>query len=357
LKLGAEGFTRGNSLHVSLHSPDIPDTFEALIDSGSTDCFVNSNFSTTHGLLARDISPCSLTLIDGSVNHLVRSIISLPIQLSCHYSCLIECYVTNLESTYLVVLSHNWLTQHNPVINWKEGSLTLLSLEHQLLEPVTQLNPNKAHFKDFQLAALHISFVNAVAYRQVCNEEGATAYQLVLDSIGPKARATSIINDPSELKDLPEEYYEFADVFSKLSSKSLPAYRPYDLSIQIEGEQTPPLGLIYSLLALELQILHEFLDENLRTGIICPSNSPCGVPVLFMKKKDGSLRLCVDYRGLNKLTQKDRYPISLLSDLLDAPNKAQIYSKIDLKSAYHLVCITSGDKWKTTFCTHYGSFE
>ena len=59
--------------------------------------------------------------------------------------------------------------------------------------------------------------------------------------------------------------------------------------------------------------------------------------------------LCVDYRGLNKLTQKDRYPISLLLDLLDAPSKAQIYSKIDLKSAYHLVCITSGDEWKTTF--------
>jgi len=66
---------------------------------------------------------------------------------------------------------------------------------------------------------------------------------------------------------------------------------------------------------------------------------------------------CVDYHGLNKLTQKDRYPIPLLSDLLDASNKARIYLKIDLKSAYHLVHITSGDEWKTTFCTHYGSFE
>ena len=106
----------------------------------------------------------------------------------------------------------------------------------------------------------------------------------------------------------------------------------------------PPLGPIYSLSALELQTLREFLNKNLRTGIIRLSNSPCSVPVLFMKKKNGSLRLCVDYRGLNKLTQKDRYPIPLLSDLLDASNKARIYSKIDLKGAYHLVHITSGCK-------------
>jgi len=100
------------------------------------------------------------------------------------------------------------------------------------------------------------------------------------------------------------------------------AYWPYDLSIQIEGEQTPLLGPIYFLSALKLQTLHEFLDENLRTGIIHPSNSPCGAPVLFVKKKDGSLWLCVDYHGLNKLTWKNRYPIPLLLDLLDAPNKA-----------------------------------
>jgi len=111
-------------------------------------------------------------------------------------------------------------------MNWKKGSLMLLSLEHQLPEPIIQLNPNKAHFKNSQPVAPYISFVNAVAYRQTCNEEGATAYQLALDPIGPKARATSTINNPSELKDLLEEYYEFANVLNKLSSKSLSAQSP-----------------------------------------------------------------------------------------------------------------------------------
>ena len=358
MRLGAEDFTRGNALSVSLRSLGIPGTFDGLVDSGSMDCFVDSTFSATHGLVARDISPRPLTLIDGSVNHFVKNVVSLPIQLPCSYSCQIECYVTNLEGTYPLVLGHNWLTQHNPVINWKEGTLSLPSIGPRLPVPTTQPTyPDTALYKDSQPATPHISFVNAVVYQRACKEEGAIAYQLAPDLIGPKAQAVSVNSNPIELKNLPEEYHNFADVFSKLKSKLLPEHRPYDLSIQIEGKQTPPLGPIYSLSALELQTLREFLDENLKTGTIRPSNSPCGAPVLFVKKKDGSLRLCVDYRGLNKLTRKDRYPIPLLSDLLDAPNKARIYSKIDLKSAYHLVRIASGDEWKTTFRTRYGSFE
>ena len=146
-------------------------------------------------------------------------------------------------------------------------------------------------------------------------------------------------------------------MFSMQKAKILPEHRPYDLAIQIEEGKTPPLGPIYSLSALELETLQEFLEENTKTGIIRTSKSPCGAPVLFVRKKDGTLRLCVDYRGLNRMTRKDRYPIPLLNDLLDAPRKAHIYSKIDLKSAYHLVRIAKGDEWKTAFRTRYGSFE
>ena len=89
----------------------------------------------------------------------------------------------------------------------------------------------------------------------------------------------------------------------------------------------------------EVQALREFLDENLRIGFIRPSKAGHGAPILFVKKKDGSLRLCVDFRGLNCLTKKDRYPLPLISDLLDAPGKARIYTKIDLRHAYHLVRI------------------
>ena len=85
------------------------------------------------------------------------------------------------------------------------------------------------------------------------------------------------------------------------------------------------------------------------------SHLPGKAPVLFVHKKDGSLRLCVNFCGLYKITKKDCYPLPCISDLLNSPCKARIYSKIDLCHAY-LVCICKGDKWKTTFCTCYSSF-
>ena len=113
------------------------------------------------------------------------------------------------------------------------------------------------------------------------------------------------------------EYHDYLDVFSKIKADQLPEHRPYDHSIVLEDGETPPMGPIYSLSEVELTTLWEFIQENLQKGYIHPSKSPCGTPVLFDKKKDGSLRICVDYQGLNKLTRKDRYPLPLISDLLD----------------------------------------
>ena len=90
---------------------------------------------------------------------------------------------------------------------------------------------------------------------------------------------------------------------------------------------------------------------------IHPSRSLGGAPVLFIHKKDGSLCLCVDFHGLNKITKKDCYPLPHISDLLDSPRKARFYMKVNLRHAYHLVRIQEGNKWKTTFCTRYGSFK
>ena len=114
-------------------------------------------------------------------------------------------------------------------------------------------------------------------------------------------------------------------------------HQPYDLKIKLEEGTSPPFGLTYSLSQSELKSLREFLDEHLAMDFIHPSQSPGGAPVLFARKKDGLLRLCMDFCGLNKITKKDRYPLPRITDLLDSPCKAKIYSKIDLWHAYHLV--------------------
>jgi len=161
----------------------------------------------------------------------------------------------------------------------------------------------------------------------------------------------------SDLSNVPSEYHEFADIFSKTKAETLPPHHPYDLKINLEEGAQSPVGPIYSLSASEQEALKEFIEENLNMGFIQPTSSSHGILVLFVKKKDGSLHLCVDFHSLNCISKKDRYPLPLISNLLDSPRKAQVYSKIDLRHAYHLVCITDGNEWKTTFRTRYESFE
>ena len=119
----------------------------------------------------------------------------------------------------------------------------------------------------------------------------------------------------------------------------------------------PRHGPIYSLSEPEHAVLKEFIDDHLATGTIRPLQSPIGAPVLFVKKKDGALHMVVDYRRLNTVMQKDRYPLLCINDLLECLRKASIFTKIDLWNAYHLLCIKEGDEWKTVFWTRYSSFE
>lgn len=154
-----------------------------------------------------------------------------------------------------------------------------------------------------------------------------------------------------------EGYHDFADIVSKQKSTQLPPHRPYDLKIELEDGAQPPLGVIYSLSKIELEALRKFINKHINTGLIRPLASKHGAPVLVVKKKSGDLQLYINFWGLNKISKKDRYPLLLISDLLDAPSKAKICTKIDLRSAYHLVRIADSDKWKTTFRTPYGSFK
>ena len=158
------------------------------------------------------------------------------------------------------------------------------------------------------------------------------------------------------MKGVPKCYYDFADVFSKSKAKTLAPHQDYNLKIKIEDGAKPPLGPIYPLLESELVALQEFIDEHLAMSFICSSNL-CSELLSFIKKKDGSLWLCIDFCWLNAITWKDKYPLTLISDLLDAPWQAHIFTKLNLKHIYHLVHVALGDEWKTAFHSCYGSFE
>jgi Reverse transcriptase (RNA-dependent DNA polymerase) len=195
-----------------------------------------------------------------------------------------------------------------------------------------------------------VALIDAATFMRTCTLDGSHCFLLNL-APEPSARAALASADPVDLKDLPKEYHDFTDVFSKTKADTLAPHRPYDLKIQLEEGASPPQPLIYSLSTSELATLREFLDEHLKMGYIRPTRSSHGAPILFVKKKDGSLRLCVNFRALNNVTKKDRYPLPLISDLLDARRKARLYTKIDFRHAYHLVRVSEGDEWKTAFRT------
>jgi len=210
-----------------------------------------------------------------------------------------------------------------------------------------------------------IRFVNAAAFRMLTRIDNIKAGVLHIKPSNPDASLRSAKTNelpPDELDTLrsqiPSDYHDFLDVFSKSKADKPPDYNPqFDHHIEIEEGKHPPLGPIYSTSEVEAEALRDFLKENLDRGFIRQSQSSCGAPVLFAKKKDGSLRLCVDWHGLNAITKKDRYPLPLIPNLLDRLRNSNVFTKIDLRGAYNLVRIAPGDEWKTAFRTRYGSFD
>ena len=135
---------------------------------------------------------------------------------------------------------------------------------------------------------------------------------------------------------IPDKYSDFTDVFSKEKALVLPERTELnEHAIDLEDGKQPPYGPIYSLVLVELKTLKTYIETHLKTGIIRPSKSPAGAPILFNKKPDGSLRLCVDYQGLNNLTIKNRYPLPLIGESLDRLDQAKRFTQLDLTSAYH----------------------
>jgi len=148
---------------------------------------------------------------------------------------------------------------------------------------------------------------------------------------------------------------EFADVFQEVSG--LPPKRDIDLSIDLVRGSVMISKTPYRMGTPKLKELQIQLEELLKKGYIRPSVSPWGVLVLFVKKKDGTLRLCIDFRQLNKATIKDKYPLPRTDDLFDQLRGAKVLSKIDLRSGYHQVRIKEEDISKTAFRTRYGHYE
>jgi hypothetical protein len=150
---------------------------------------------------------------------------------------------------------------------------------------------------------------------------------------------------------------DYRDVFPSELPPGLPPSRDVDHRIELLPGSTPPSRPTFRLSATELEELKKQLAELTASGFIQPSKSPFGAPILFVKKKDGTMRMCVDYRALNNITIKNSYPLPRIDELFDRLQGAKYFTKIDLRSGYHQIRIAPEDIPKTAFRTRYGHFE
>ncbi|KAI2663491.1 Transposon Tf2-6 polyprotein [Labeo rohita] len=285
----------------------------AFVDSGAAGNFIDQAYAAQMGIVIEALSqPLKVTAIDGRpltlspITHRTQEL-TLIIE---NHSEAIQFYVTKIPSP-AIILGHPWLVTHDPLISWTSRRII--------------------HW-------------------------GATCQELCL-----RARVGTCSGEPGALdvdrEAIPVQYRDLVEVFSRRSAARLPPHRPYDLAIDLVPGAVPPRGHLYSLSAKEQLTMEEYVAEGLRAGTIRPSSSPAAAGFFFVKKKDGGLRLCVDYRGLNQITVKNRHPLPLTNTALDALSGAHFFTKLDLRSAYNLVRIREGDEWKTAFITPTGHYE
>jgi hypothetical protein len=160
------------------------------------------------------------------------------------------------------------------------------------------------------------------------------------------------------LTKLPNKYQNFADMFSKSESSILPLYRPIDHKVELLPDATLLRAyFLYSMSADQLIALKEYFTEALRKKWIVSNAAEYGSPVLFAKKPNGGLRFCVDYRAVNARLKKDAYPLPLISETLDRLGKAKLFTKLDVRNAFHQIRMDPGSEEITTFRTRFGQYK
>jgi len=209
---------------------------------------------------------------------------------------------------------------------------------------------------------------------QICEVEYEQGDRLFMTRILPDPavedlRATSTISQKlaegarraSEmwkgLLTLPDCVKGFESVFTKEDFNILPEHRQWDHAIELVPDSEPKSSKVYPLSPVEQKELDSFLKENLCTRRIRPSKSPMAAPVFFIKKKDGFLQLVQDYRALNSMTVKNKYPLPLISELVSQLHGARYFTKLDVHWGFNNVHIKPRDEWKAAFRTNQGLFE
>jgi len=204
------------------------------------------------------------------------------------------------------------------------------------------------------VGGLTIHFMLGKTWEKECvGSYGMLCVMRVLDEYEPK-EVTNLVTSPNCIKWVLDE---FLDVMPEELTEDLPPKRWIDHVIEVMPGVAPLAKSPYQMSHEELKELKVQLEELLTKWYIKPSEWPYGAPIFFVHKKYGTLRMCVDYRALNKVTVKNQYPLPWIDDLFDRLLWAKVFSRVDLRSGYYQIQVIEGDEEKTAYRTRYGSYE
>lgn len=300
----------------------------ALLDSGCSENFMNKAFAEAHDIPILPLSKSATMIgLEGHECNVTHSTPTLCLQIGNHQEELLF-LIAPIQSNNLA-LGIPWLKAHNPAIDWVQETLTL--------------DPSHEHPSCQSSGVTRVSLTPSLSAH-----EKVPIYNLEI-SLSPSSVPTVSI---------PLEYADFSDVFTNPTIEHLPEHSKFDLKIELQDPTNlPSPRASYNLPPSEKQALKNYVDDALTKGWIRPSKSPCAAGIFFVKKKDGGLRPCVDFRDLNSRTIKNKFPIPLISSMLNRFFNKKRITKVDLRNAFHQLRIALGDEFLTAFVCWLGHFE
>ena len=396
--------------------PIIPVTIEgtkgnildALMDTGATECYIDFQASSKFADVTQKHSkPVDLRLFDGSMSSAgpISSYVDLPLLMSTSQDPIPTRFnITKLQGAD-IVLGSRWMSQHHVLIDLAKRSITFNKQNSNLRAPMSTnlgglwsakrnrrhliqrtstypnnipiLSPKFGFDQSRTTTQTPASRITSLfdkgqpssscpttlfgVTREIQNEDlnelsefKATQPQFV----EPQAEADYLAETIELQNQVPQEYHDYFDIFrAKAGMETLPPHREYDMHIDLVPSAKLAPAKLYQLTEVERQTLLDTLKRETTAGRIRPSNAAFGSPMFFVPKKDGRLRMVVDYRHLNSNTINDSYPLPLINQITNELAKARFFTKLDLVGAYQLLRVKEGFEHLTAFRTQYGMYE
>jgi hypothetical protein len=385
---GVGGQVRPHTQGIHLQCSIAGQPARATLDCGASDCFLRSGYVSEQGIEVQPNS-CVISLADGSTLK-TRGTCYVRVQLGCKLA-VVRCHVVDLSTHFDLLLGMDFMLQHGVAISCNDGKVTVTAARNgkvTILPLVGGIrddqNDQKASANDVMISALQLrravrkgGLCLAVQVKPLAGDTGSSDTSAGCDTPDRAAqqrsahaadasirlKAASAAGGSGGLVDDAKLHTLLARYERKVFVNELPNMADIpDRGISVEvipivPGSKPPYRKQYRTTPAERAEIVNRVRELLDKNMIEPSKSPYSAPILFVRKKDGSLRLVLDYRALNAITVKNRYPIPRIDDLLDGLKGAQVFSCLDLSGGYHQLQLQQSDRPKTAFATHLGHYQ